>query len=179
LADRERLERIEARLQAQDREAEAGRAQAVAAAVQAHPDLALWAGDESLLARAQEVERSLLQMPGSALVQARDWPSYFDALANATAAAYPDMPRATPMAPKPTKPPTRGAALPEPSEPMPGSISEIPGGIEPGVTIRTAEDLARMPKADQQAHLTKLRESGRFFDFMDGLPMGAFNASRE
>jgi hypothetical protein len=178
LADRERLNRIEARLAAQDRAVEEQRGQAIAAAVQAHPDLALWATDEALLARAQAVERSMLTMPGSALAQASDWPSYFEALARATAATYPDMPRG-PRAPAPAATPARRTAVQAAAEPMPRSISDIPGGIEPGAAIRTAEDLQRMPKADQLAHLTQLRESGRIFDFLDGLPMGAFNTGRE
>ena len=167
LAMAAKVERFEAYLQAQEAQQAQTRSQAIAAAMQANPDMALWSGSDAWMDRAQAVEQAMLAVPGSALNRATDWNGYMSALAQATAAAYPDMPRATPLRHQ------RG----EESDGLPSSLSVLPSGVEPGTTIRSVEDLGRMPRGDASTHLDRLMAAGKLFDFLDGMPVGSLNAS--
>lgn len=173
LAMQAKLDRMEGYFEAQQQKEAQARSQAIGQAMQSDPDMALWSQSGAMLDRVQAVEQALLSVPGSSLHQARDWNGYMASLAAATAAAYPDMPRAERSGTR-----QRGGNGAD-HEGLPSSLSVLPSGVEPGTTIRSVEDLGRMPRADAATHLNRLFESGKLFNFLDDMPIGALNTGGE
>lgn len=184
LADRERLNGLERRLQEREqREQQLQEQQQHAAlndartAAQRHPDIAVWMEDARMSAMVQEVERIAGQVPGSAVANAQTWDDYWSAVAETAAVMHPTLPR-TKEAPTTGRATAEAGKAASPDGDSPVSMSGMAGGVSPGSgEPGDAGELAGLPRGDQVAALNKLRESGKIFDFLDGAPVGALNAT--
>lgn len=183
-AQAERIARLEQTLEAQAQQAAQSQQAAVVAAFEASPLLKAWAADTEHPLWHQtgvQLHRALLADPNgeyarmSPAEQFARLPGLVEAQLGVQAPHRAALAVAAGQAGQHAR--GRVAAKAEPTDPVPLSMSHIPGGYGQDPAPRVGADLEQMEPGERRAYLLSLADDpDAVLEFLDGLPLGATNS---